>query len=68
MGFPSQFKLEAMANNGDSFASRLSLIVVLWCTRCNKDLLYIFDIANSHGRIGEQVRGDIENGLFKDYV
>ena len=35
-------------------ASRLSLIVVLWRTRCNKDLLYLFDIANSLGRIGEQ--------------
>ena len=44
-------------------ASRLSLIVVLCRTRCNKDLLYLFDIANSHGRIEEQVRGDIENGL-----
>ena len=44
-------------------ALRLSLIVFLWRTRCNKDLLYLFDIANSHGRTGEQVRGDIENGL-----
>ena len=43
-------------------ASRLSLIVVLWRTQCNKDLLYLFDIANCHGRIGEQVSGDIENG------
>ena len=50
-------------------ASRLSLIVVLWRTRCNKDILYLFDIANSHGRIGEQVRGDLENGLnFFTYI
>ena len=42
---------------------RFSLIVFLWRTRCNKDLLYLFDIGNSHGRTGEQVRGDIENGL-----
>ena len=41
----------------------MSLIVFFWRTRCTKDLLYLFDIANSHGRIGEQVRGDIENGL-----
>ena len=32
-------------------------------TGYNKDLLYLFDIANTHGHIGEQVRGDIENGL-----
>ena len=32
-------------------------------TRCNKDLLYLFDIANNHGRIAEQVRGDIKDWL-----
>ena len=38
-------------------------IVFLGHTRCSKDQLYLFDIANSHGHniiIGEQVRGDIE--------
>ena len=31
--------------------------------QCNKDQLYLFDIANSHGRIGEQVRSDSENSV-----
>ena len=48
----SQWQTMAIAR-----ALRLSLIVVLWHTRCNKD------IANSPGRIGEQVRGDIKDGL-----
>ena len=38
----------------------------VWCTRCNylqRPILHLFDIANSYGRTGEQVRGDIEKGL-----
>ena len=38
-------------------------IAFLVPTRCNKDQLYLFEIANSHGHIGEQVRGDIEDWL-----
>ena len=34
-------------------------IAFLRHTRCNKDQLYLFEIANSHGCIGEQVRGDM---------
>ena len=51
-----------MANNGELY---ILAIVFLRRTQCNKDQLYLFDIANrpSHGRIGEQVRSDSENWL-----
>ena len=32
-------------------------------TQCNKIQLYLFELPNSHGQIGEQVRDDIEDWL-----
>ena len=47
---PSKFKLEV--NNG-----KLDILAIafLRCARCNKDQLYLLEIANSHGPIGEQL-------------
>ena len=48
---------------GEDCTLDILAIVFLGRTWCNKDQLYLFKITNSHGHIGEQVRGDIEDWL-----
>ena len=52
----SHSKLEEMVNS--IFESAF-----LGLPQFNKDQLYLFHVANNHGRIGEHVRRDIENWL-----
>ena len=51
------------SNPGGDGKLDILAIAFLGHSQCNKDQLYLFEIANSHGYIGEHVRGDIKDWL-----
>ena len=47
----TDFKFEQDDNNGDIHMSAILFFYLMWA---KTGMLYLFNIANSHGRVGEQ--------------